>query len=378
MTKKIILLQAAPFCFGPISTLLNVVQAFVRPGYQMIVIEEGPTRDLIRRSRLPLERVTLTTAPPFSAELAELIDQAELVVSNTDPLFAAECMTRGAKVVVIDTLFWMWDHIPPILSEAECYIAQDFYGIEAQLERLGRPRNFLKLGPLTSTQGPPIPLARRANSIQISFGGCDCLLVDPRQDPYPGLMLKLMEDALTTALPQDWDILLCCGERAARSLQPQDSCVTVGTLSNRAYLKKMRQAKAILLSPGLTGTLEVLQAETPVFFFPPQNYSQALQLSAYRKANVAPYSFTWTDVYPEFALPPYLPEEEAVDRVRAVIARFVQDEAAQDVLRHKLVEFLQIGIQNYDPVPARMLFESLGREGPVQAARAIEGCLNHR
>jgi hypothetical protein len=377
MTRRTILLQAAPFCFGPISTLLNVVRALVRPGYRLIVIEEGPTRDLIRRSRLPLERVALTTAPPFSPELGELIDRVDLVVSNTDPIFAAACMARGAKVIVVDTLFWMWDHIPPILLEAERYIVQGFYGTEAQLKRLGRPRNFLQVGPLTSTQGPPIPLAERPNSIHVSFGGCDCLLVDPQQDPYPGMMLKVLEDALAAALPQDCDVLLCCGERAACSLQPRDRRITVGTLSNQDYLKSMRQAKAILLSPGLTGTLEVLQVETPAFFFPPQNYSQVLQLSAYRKANVAPYSFTWTDVYPEFALPPYLPEEEAVARVRAVVGRFVQDVAAQDVLRHKLVEFLQTGIQDYDPAPARRLCESLGPDGPVRAARAIEDWLSH-
>jgi hypothetical protein len=372
MTTRTILLQAAPFCFGPISTLLNVIQGLVRPNYRLIIIEEGPTRDLIRRSGLPLERVALTTAPPFSPELGELIDQADLVVSNTDPVFAAACMERGAKVIVVDTLFWMWDHIPPILLEAERYIVQDFGDAEAQFKRLGRPQDFLQVGALTSHQPPPVPLTRRVSSIHVSFGGCDCLLVDPQRDPYPGLMLELLENALAAALPHRWDVLLCCGDRTACSLQPRDKRITVSTLSNQDYLKSMRQAKAALLSPGLTSTLEVLQAETPVFFFPPQNYSQVLQLSAYRKANVAPYSFTWADAYPEFALPPYLPEEEAVARVRTVIDRFGGDVAAQDTLRRKLVEFLQTGIQAYDPAPARRLCASLGADGPVRAARAIE------
>jgi hypothetical protein len=43
MPQSTLLFQAAPFCFGPISTLLNVVQALADSGERLIVIDEGPT-----------------------------------------------------------------------------------------------------------------------------------------------------------------------------------------------------------------------------------------------------------------------------------------------------------------------------------------------
>jgi hypothetical protein len=375
MTNKTILFQAAPFCFGPVSTTLNVMHELAGSGHRLIMVDEGPTGQLIRRSGLPIEGVALATTPPFLPELGRLIDQADLVVSNTDPIFAAACMERGAPVAVIDTLFWMWDHVPPILMQAELFISQAFHSAQAQIERLGRPRNFLEVGPLTAPQAPPVPLSERERLIQVSFGGCDCALVEPTQDPYPAMVLGLLEEALDAALPADHRVVLCCGERAACTLEPRDSRITVATLSNQEYLRTMRRARGIFLSPGLTGTMEVFEAQTPAFFCPPQNYSQVLQLRAYRQANVAPYSFAWSDVYPEFNLPPYLPEDEAVARVREVVSRAVDDPAARDALRRNVVSFLRAGIRDYDPGPPHRLRESLGVGGPSQAARAIEDWL---
>jgi hypothetical protein len=375
MTKRTILFQAAPFCFGPVSTTLNVMQELAGAGHRLIMVDEGPTGDLIRRSGLPIEGVALPTTPPFTPELGRWVDRVDLVVSNTDPIFAAACMERGAPVTVIDTLFWMWDHIPPILMEAELFISQAFHGTQAQIERLGRPRNYIEVGPLIAPQALPVPLADRDRLIQVSFGGCDCFLVDPAHDPYPALVLGLLEEALDAALPADHRVVLCCGERTACTLEPRDGRITVNTLSNREYLRTMRRARAIFLSPGLAGTMEVFEAQTPAFFFPPQNYSQVLQLRACRQAAVAPYSFTWSDVYPEFDLPPYLREEEAVARVRQVIERAVDDPVARDELRRQMVSFLQVGIHDHNPGPPHRLRESLGMGGPSQAARAIESWL---
>ena len=370
MAKKTILLQAAPFCYGPISTTLNVARVLGQFDHRLLAIEEGPTGELVRRSGFRMERVAVPTCP-LSQELLNVIDQADLVVSNTDPVFAAACLERGARVVVLDTLFWMWDKLDSALLDCELYIVQDFYGVDEQVERLGRPRNFLRVGPLVRPQDPPVSQTRRENLIHVSLGGCDCLLVDPAQDPYPATILESIKEVLTTGS----EIVLSTGERTARSLEPRDNRFKVSTLSNRDHLEVMRRAKAILLSPGLTGTMEVLEAETPVFFLPPQNYSQVLQLKAYRKASAAPFSFTWSDVYPEFDLPFYLPEEEAVNRVREVVGRFVRDPEARGVLRQKLAAFLDTGFQDYDPGPGKKLRRSLGMGGAEKAARAINALL---
>jgi hypothetical protein len=137
----------------------------------------------------------------------------------------------------------------------------------------------------------------------------------------------------------------------------------------------MRAAKGILLSPGLTGSMEVFEAHTPVFFLPPQNYSQVLQLEFYRDSGAAHFSYTWTDTYSDFKLPNYLPEEIAVEKVRDVINRAISDPQVKNTLKQQMVHFFKRDIQDYNPIPGRKFRESFGMEGPQQAARIINNFL---
>lgn len=376
MSDKTLVFQAAPFCFGPISTTLSVIDGLVDTQHRFIVIDEGPTGDLTKRSDLPIQRVHLSTSRPFDATLRELIESADLVVSNTDPGFAAECMALGAQVAVIDTLFWMWDSLPASLLDAPVFIAQAFDGNLDQFERLGRPQHYVEVGPLVNAQPSPLIQTEREKIILVSLGGCDCFLFDPAQDPYPGLVLKALEQALDQVQLRDYRVMLCCGERASCTLSPTNSMIEIRTLSKEEYIHALRRARAVILSPGLTGSMEAFEAQTPVFFLPPQNYSQVLQLASFRNANTAPNSFAWGDAFPDFSLTPYLPEEAAVARVRQVIDQLKNTPDAHNKLTRSLQDFLQVGMHHYDPQPGRHYRESLGLDGPKKAAQTIKTFLD--
>jgi hypothetical protein len=376
MKKPRILFQSAPFCYGPVATTLNVIKALIREDYHILAITEGPTGDLIRRSGLPVETVSLATAQPLSRPLQDLLETVDLVVSNTDLGFAAACRERGQRVAVIDTLFWMWDQIPPSLLDIDLYIVQCFTGIEPQLKRLGKPRNYFCVGPLVDSQEPPLTPAQRKNRIHVSLGGCDCAMVSPAEDPYPPFILEVLAEACAEALPRECDVVISCGERIASQLNPQYPRFLVRTLSNREYLETLRSARGILLSPGLTGTMEAFAAQTPVFFLPPQNYSQVLQLETFRQARVAPCGYTWADTYGDFNLPAFLPEEKAVRAVRAVINHAASDADVRGALKQQLIRFFNREIRDFNPQPGRQFRESFGMEGPEQAARLIAACLN--
>ncbi|MCB0617892.1 MAG: hypothetical protein KDC32_11865 [Saprospiraceae bacterium] len=368
--KKHILFQAAPFCFGPIATTLNVVRELAGSGHHLTLIGEGPTHDLLDREDFEFDKLPASTVKPFSEELEQLIREADLVVSNTDPPFAAACIRRGAKVVVIDTLFWMWDHIDPILLQSDSYIIQNFIGVEQQMARIGRPQNLLVVGPLTQKQEQPIPQGERDNFLLVSLGGCDCNLVAKESDPYPEIICRLIECVLEQE-SLDIEVMLATGERSANALCAKTASVQIGTFSNKEHVDLIRRAKGVMLSPGLTGSMEVFEGGTPVFFLPPQNYSQVLQMKAFRRSEVAGHSFSWFDVYPELAPPPYLPEEEAVAIVRDAIGKCIQDEKTWTTFYQTVKAFLETGIQNFDPTPGYRLRTRLGIDGVRKASERI-------
>jgi hypothetical protein len=367
-------MQAAPFCYGPVSTTLNVIRHLVRYGHKMVMIDEGPTGELIRRSGLPVECVSFSTVPPFSSELIEAIKQADLVVSNTDPIFAAESLKYNPHTVVVDTLFWMWDDMDDSLLDCDLFIIQNFSNMEAQIERLGRPSQMVVTGPLMSMPENPIPFNERENMIHVSLGGCHCSLVDGACDPYPSMILSVIEEIGST-IPQGCRVVFTAGEQAVCALGGKKPIVEMMTLSNDENVALMRKARASLLSPGLTGAMEAFAAQTPVFFLPPQNYSQVLQLEQYRENGVAPHSFTWSDVYPDFRLPPYMPEEEAVNRVREIVGRFCSDTDAIAALKQRLKTFFTDDLPGYDPQQASRFFADMGGNGAEAAAAAIDRVL---
>lgn len=376
--SRTIIFQAAPFCFGPISTTLNIIQHLFRAGHRIIVIDEGPTGDLISGSGLPVEQVSVPVSKGIIPEVKNFLMEADLVVSNTDPVFAAECVKQGIPVAVVDTLFWMWDQLPDEVMGVDLYICQNFSGVQEQLDRLSCPRHFHRTGPLISPQVSSLPNDTRQPLVHVSFGGADCMLVDQEQDPYPSLILGLLEEAAEKALYPNQRVILCCGRRPARTLTPRNGRFSVNTLSKSDYIHSLRRAQGCCLSPGLTGAMEAFEAETPVFFLPPQNYSQVLQLDEYRKAGVAPFGFAWSDVYPDGEIPPYLPEEEAVARVRCLIDRFVTDRDSQNALVERLAGFLGNGMGNCDTSSAKRFRSSLGMEGSAKAAWLIDDWLQTR
>jgi hypothetical protein len=367
--KKKILLQAAPFCFGPASTLLSIARHFEN-GFELMMIDEGPTGDLLKLSGLDIKSIQISTIHP-SKELDELIRSVDIVVSNTDLEFAKYCIDHQvAKLVIIDTLFWMWDDIDKRLFGADLYVIQDFMGTENQLNRLGSPRNYLSVGPLINWVVNQ-ENQQKKDQVLISLGGCDCVLFDSHNDPFPSLISRLIRKSFGESQFKDYELVLTVGAKTKSSLQSRTEGFEIKTLSNTDNQLLMGKVHAILLSPGLTATFEAIHSGTPIFFLPPQNYSQVIQLDEYKKLGIAPYSFTWSDAYPEFSLPNNLPETIAVERVRQVVDRFLSDEAAQQVFQNKLDRFIQSGIKDYEPKLAKEFLNKIGTDGVKKATDAI-------
>jgi hypothetical protein len=367
--KKKILLQSAPFCFGPTSTLLNIAKHFGEH-HDLLMIDEGPSGELLKLSGLNIRPVKIASNKP-SKELEALLKSVDVIISNTDLEFARYCCENAVKkLVIVDTLFWMWDRIDPLLFKSSLYIIQDFFGTDEQLKRLGSPENLVRVGPLVNfNTNNNVNL--HPQKILVSLGGCDCTLFDPEIDPLPALIIELIQMALKEMnLPAE-KLIITVGTKTREALKTVIGDIEIKTLSNSDNQLLMNNVQAIFLSPGITGTFEAMHAGVPVFFLPPQNYSQLLQLNEYQKFGVAPFCFNWPDVYPSFTLPNYLPEKEAVSRTRNTVNQFLKDKETQEKFKLSIKIFIQSGINGYHHEKAKALLNKFGKDGIDRACQAI-------
>ncbi len=339
--KPLILLDAAPFCYGPISTLCAILDHLPRPDLRLKLLASGTSAEFARGYHAGLEIVDCDTEDPEDLEAhRELFLASNLFVSNTNPVSARYAVGLGCRTVYVDTLVWMWDEIDPQVAASELYVAQDFEGIDENFERLGAEiESFEVVGPLiaSSAEGSRAP----GNDCLISFGGIESsLTVAGETNRYPWVVTRLLCRAFER-LPA-FDRYLFAGRgRVMESLARDHGGPRreFRFVPHHELLERLASCRLCLLSPGLTGAYEALAAGARSYLLPPQNYSQQLQSTIFLEQAQWPFQgMHWGQIYRGFEMPAHLPEEQAVAEVNRLILRFESDAEAQERWLEHLVD----------------------------------------
>lgn len=341
MNRPLVLLDAAPFCFGPVSTLQVVLDELPVTDLDLILLSSGTTAEFMADYDPKCVQVTCDTEN--RDELArhnELFQKCALFVSNTNPVSARYAIEVGTPVLYLDTLFWMWDKIDPLIAKSAIYVAQSFRGIEENRRRIGRDiADFRIVGPLVR----PARARERNRDCLISYGGMSSKLTVPGvTNRYAWVMTRLLLSAFERA--PAFDRYVFRGNARvmdALAREFKDNRCEFGFAPHAKHVEEMAGACNVLLSPGLTGTYEALASYAPTWLLPPQNYSQQLQAEFFLNDG-AFQGRHWGHIYPDFELPAYVPEPEGVRRVSAAVLRFEEDAEAQNRYVAALSEALPI------------------------------------
>jgi hypothetical protein len=328
--KPLLLLDAAPFCFGPASTLQVVLDELLDDDLELVLLSSGSTAQFMTGYTSRCTQVACDTEDRAQlAEHSDLFRRCDLFVSNTNPISAQYAIELGVPVLFIDTLFWMWDEIEASIARSAIYVAQTFPGINENRRRIGRDIvDFRVVGPLIRTPRP----RSASNVCLISYGGMLSKLTVPGvTNHYPWVMTRLLLEAFEQAPP--FERYLFRGAQDvmdALAREFRDSRVEFAFAPSSRHIEEVAAAHNMLLSPGLTGAYEALHAGVPTWLLLPQNYSQQLQAEVFLDDEQPRFEGRhWRDVYPSLDLPRYMPEAEAVARVNDAILRFEDDRAAQ-------------------------------------------------
>ena len=338
--RQVVVISATPFGFGPVSTSLSLVRELLAHDVAIVWLAAGTALELLAKEEEVGYVVEFDINDPGDRERwTHLIEEADLVVSNTDPEFAEYAVARNSNVAYVDILYWMWDALPPVVHQTS-YVYEWFVANERQRARLGLPERAIEVGPLVEPTSTRAPAERRGPHLVVSLGGLHRSIGEnpPVLERYVELILAALERALAGSNTELATVYVALGGGAQRTfVLPSGPTVEIGSLSKRRYRELLDTADAALITPGLTGFYECVASGTPTFFLPPHNYSQVLQLQVFLEEVPGTDGVTWSDLGVLRDVEWYQDETTALRTVDALVGEGV---TRVDRLADRLRQFL--------------------------------------
>ncbi|WP_047685336.1 hypothetical protein [Xenorhabdus sp. NBAII XenSa04] len=345
-----IIFDAEPFCFGPISTTLNVVEKLKRrnkliPDIQFILLGTLTSSQLGEKSGLfdAIYECDTTSVTALSS-YSELISGASLYIINTNINSIDFISKFNIPIIYIDTLFWMWNNLHVDLHKTEKTFIQDFHGIEHNIERFhDKLGNYQVIPPiLHSSLQQCMVDDHPPEGILITLGGIDTVYADTTNFYY-----HFLEELLSIPCMQnETNITIAGGGKTITNLAEMFAKthphIHIGCFARHDFLQKLHRARKILANPGLTTFYECISLNKDVFFLPPQNYSQQLQLDVYLQNYYSDeYGFLWQPEYGYPDIPPYLPEKDGLALIKKCNNLFINNPTERKRAMNKINQFLE-------------------------------------
>lgn len=331
------------FGFGPAATMLALL-AEAPAGIDWHIVTTGSAADFARQE-LPqathhdLDTFDVACWPRF----LDIAPPGSLVVSNTNPEFAAWAVDHGHEVGVVDTLDWMWPTIPRALDKARFHLVQAFFGHRATGRQTSGGAEVVAPIVDWTLWSPPPPEARPGSAV-VGFGG---MHLPGHQDLVGAYVHWLLAAVLPVLVDETGlaEVTVVGGRRDLVDLVPpawrHHEAVRVRPAATRAeHAALCRSARHLLLSPGLTGIHECAASGLAPFLHP--GFSMSMAFQSLRVAAIRyPYACAWPWLGEAAERLAGLPEQDGVTRVAAHIrASLDAGPASASFLTHGLRRYL--------------------------------------
>lgn len=334
-----ILCDAIPFGFGPVAKLIAIGRC-LNKHCETVFVGSGCSLALASTSNCfnQIKKIN-TLAPEESESLSKCINGCVGAISVMNPAFTEWVVSRGIPTVIVDSLFSMWDYIPPAWYLANAVVLQRFDEVENRAEREFSRNNVQIVGPILD------PIVRELPPRGYSYG---TLLVNlgGAEDPIAEntflcarTMLKLLSGLPNLDTFQRK--ILTVGPMQRHELLPlKREGFEIVTLAHDSFLKELAGASLFCTTPGLTATFESFALQVPCVFLPPFNYSQFLNLLTFRRNAAAPFGIHWKDYGIGNDVYKGMNEVLAVKRLESIIEYAMQDMQLVGRLRQGLSDLI--------------------------------------
>lgn len=277
MNEKRLLLNAEPFGFGPTAAIADCFPflrgQFAKVGY----VGVGFTLDLQRP--LPYDSLhDVTGVPPemLDAVLAEIFLQYDVFLTALDFGMAQKARAAGLKVVIYDPLTWYWKSIPPVVKDADLYIAQDFFGVRERIAAEPQLFNGDRVRVVPPIIGDVANSGSERETVLLNLGG----LNNPFWSAEGTLSYARFIVEAFASVAKNVEVVITANKCIAANahIAEQLSEFGVRNLSRSQMQEVLKGAKFALMTPGLGNVYDAARFDIPTIWLPPANDSQGQQL----------------------------------------------------------------------------------------------------
>lgn len=365
-----ILCEAVSFGFGPVGKLIAIAELLSKD-YELDFIGSGCSFDLAKKSIVFNNFYDIDTTS-FNANIpTDIIDSYDIVISVINPVFGEQVLKRGKKLIVIDSLFYMWHTLHPVWKNCDLLIIQSFYNENERLKKESLS-NALIVGPIISDN-----IKSESNTLKnrlvLNFGGADYPYLS-NSDILPEFIKSI---AIHLASINEFEEkTITIGSRFLKKLAClEEYDYTIQSFSHHEFLTLINSSNVLMTVPGLTSTFEAFSLSIPTLFLPPMNYSQLLNLRNLKNNSVADYSINWHDLY---KVPDeILEEKKGVSLVESFLTKSLINNKMQNTVKNRF----ETGINNKENLQflakkQNSFFEKAGGIGTYEAVNQIKNLIN--
>lgn len=265
---KIIAL-AQDFGFGPISMLNRAILSLSKNIEVHYFIEEHlvPVLD-IRENMF----TTIIEKQNFYEDIDFKLYDAAIIACDYE--LANFLYPKIKKIVIYDMLFWFWPTINVVVNQDILVIAQNFIGVQ---ERAKKYDSVKVVGPLLPANLYRPFKNRKRKGILINLGGFKSPF---HHNQEAKIYIGMLQPYLSFIDKQGYDFSIVGGELILSSLKETYPKLekNIEKLSHSDMMERIYTSKMFFTVSGLGSIYESFFTGTPVYFLPPTNYTQALQL----------------------------------------------------------------------------------------------------
>ena len=160
---------------------------------------------------------------------------------------------------------------------------------------------------------------------------------------YPFVIMELLDKVLSEN--NVFDEIVCCGNKKVLkdiSDKLPNSKIKFKFYEHDSFLKQIAEAKMIISSPGLTTAFESFDLKTPMFFLPPQNYSQYWNLDTFSKNKISADALNWDDLYPDSNIIKNEEQLIGIKKVLNCVNSFESDSTAQQKIKNYIEKVIRL------------------------------------
>lgn len=355
---KSIIYDPVPFCFGPVGKAISINSEF-KQWAKSSLIGSGTSEQLGSKEfdyYYPFDQKFFD-----NQKAKNLLSSSDLIINVMN--WGNVKVESQYRLAMVDSLFWMWDKIIPEAANCDFYFIQRFKPIERQISRL-KVKNPYPVGPIISEASGP-----KNGKTVVHLGGVESPMITFRKNNnYPIIIFKILANIL-----KDEEVVFCGNEKVVSYLSSinNNENFAFKLLSHENFLKLTSGAKKIISTPGLTASFEIMNQKKPLFFLPPENYSQFLNLREFEKNGISSAKLNWYNYYDTKKIRQNIPQKKAVDEILKILRKFEKDKTVQKMIAEEIQS--DISMQENKIISQQSyFFKKLGGNGTKSIVRTIK------